>query len=221
MDGSRPRILTGTTRTRPGRTVAQDLTWSGEGRLTQLTEDTTSTDYLYDADGTLLIRDTEDGERVLYAGATELHLRADGTTWAQRHYAAGDLTVAIRTNASGTNKLTYLVSDHHNTSSLAITPGTQKFTKRYTSPFGAERGTPTGGTWPDDKGFLGKTDDATTGLTHIGARQYDPTIGQFISADPLLETDKAQTLNGYSYSINNPLTFTDPTGLGLDCGGGR
>jgi RHS repeat-associated protein len=212
---------TGNTRTRPGENATQDLTWSDEGQLTQLTEDTTSTDYLYDADGTLLIRDTEDGERVLYAGATELHLRADGTTWAQRHYAAGDLTVAVRTNASGTNKLTYLVSDHHNTSSLAITPGTQEFTKRYTSPFGAERGTPTGGTWPDDKGFLGKTDDATTGLTHIGARQYDPTIGQFISVDPLLETDKAQTLNGYSYSINNPVTFSDPTGLGLDCGGGR
>ncbi|WP_318280423.1 RHS repeat-associated core domain-containing protein, partial [Streptomyces griseoloalbus] len=50
-------------------------------------------------------------------------------------------------------------------------------------------------------------------------REYDPTIGQFISVDPLLELDKHQTLNGYSYAVQNPLTHSDPTGLGLKCGG--
>ncbi|MGW0828634.1 RHS repeat-associated core domain-containing protein, partial [Streptomyces sp. NPDC002845] len=63
-----------------------------------------------------------------------------------------------------------------------------------------------------------KTRDTTTGLTHIGAREYDPTLGQFISVDPILETDKPQTLNGYSYAAQNPLTNSDPTGLVLDCG---
>ena len=40
------------------------------------------------------------------------------------------------------------------------------------------------GTWPDDNGFLGKPQDDTTGLTHIGARAYDPTTGRFISVRP-------------------------------------
>ncbi|MFE0210329.1 RHS repeat-associated core domain-containing protein [Streptomyces sp. NPDC059001] len=212
---------TGNTTKRPGKTGGQDLAWSEEGKLAKLTESGKSTDYVYDADGTLLIRATAGGERILYAGATELHLRANGTTWAQRHYTAGDLTVAVRTNVSGTNKLTYLTGDHHGTQSLAIsTDSAQTFSKRYSTPFGAERGTPTGTTWPDDKGFLGKTDDKTTGLTHVGARQYDPTIGQFLSVDPLLETDKHQTLNGYTYGAQNPATFSDPTGLGLACGNG-
>ncbi|MEU6098907.1 RHS repeat-associated core domain-containing protein, partial [Streptomyces sp. NPDC047079] len=178
---------------RPGKTATQALTWSPEGKLSKLTESTTSTDYIYGADGSLLIRATQNGERVLYAGATELHLRANGTTWAQRYYSVGGTTAAVRSNASGTNKLTYLTGDHHGTSDLAIGSDTnQAFTKRYTTPFGADRGTPLGGPWPDDKGFLGKTSDATTGLTHIGAREYDPTIGQFISVDPLLETNKHQ-----------------------------
>ncbi|MEU9782781.1 ricin-type beta-trefoil lectin domain protein [Streptomyces phaeochromogenes] len=176
-----------------------------------------TTTYLYDANGELLIRNTQDGERVLYAGATELHLTADNTLWAQRYYGSA----AVRTNQNGTNKLTYLAGDHHGTSSLAISAdASQTVTKRHMTPFGAERGTPSGGSWPDDKTFLGKTNDTTTALVHIGAREYDSAIGQFISVDPLLETDKPQTLNGYSYAANSPVSFTDPTGLGLACGPG-
>ncbi|WP_406490673.1 polymorphic toxin-type HINT domain-containing protein [Streptomyces sp. NBC_01604] len=211
---------TGNTRHRPGQAATQTLDWSPEGQLSKLTENATSTDYLYAADGTLLIRATKDGERVLYAGATELHLRADGTKWAQRSYAAGDVTAAMRSNQSGTNKLTYLTGDHHGTSTLALNPDTaQTFTKRYTTPFGADRGQPAYGPWPNDKGFLGKTRDTTTGLTHIGAREYDPSTGQFLSVDPLLQADIPQSLNGYSYAAQNPLTNSDPSGLGLACGG--
>ncbi|MFE0701557.1 RHS repeat domain-containing protein [Streptomyces sp. NPDC058872] len=222
----------GNTTKRPGSTGTQDLTWSAEGKLTKLTESGKNTDYLYDADGTLLIRATQGGERILYTGATELHLRANGTTWAQRHYAAGSLTVAVRSNETGANKLTYLAGDHHGTQSLAISAdATQVFSKRHTSPFGTERGTPTGTAWPDDKGFLGKTNDKTTGLTHIGARAYDPGIGQFISVDPLLSLDQPQSFNGYGYANNNPTSFSDPTGekvpecnnpskYGITCRGG-
>lgn len=216
---------TGNTKTRPGQAAGgtQDLTWSDEGQLSKLTENGTSTDYLYGADGNLLIRTTGNGERVLYAGATELHLRADGTTWAQRYYASGGMTVAMRSNESGSEKLSYLAGDHHGTSSLAIgADTTQAFTKRYTTPFGADRGTPAYGPWPDDKGFLGKTRDTTTGLTHIGAREYDPTIGQFLSVDPILATSDAQSLNGYSYADNSPVTSADPSGLCMadQCGVG-
>ncbi|MEW2193877.1 polymorphic toxin-type HINT domain-containing protein [Streptomyces microflavus] len=209
--------VTGNTTERPGKAGRQDLLWSDEGRLTKLTESGKSTDYVYAADGTLLIRATQGGERVLYAGATELHLRANGTTWAQRTYAAGDLTVAVRSNESGANKLTYLAGDRHGTQSLAISAdSSQSFSKRYTSPFGAERGTPTGAPWPNDKGFLGKTDDRTTGLTHVGARQYDPAIGQFISADPVLSPGQPQSLNGYAYANNTPVTSSDASGLWCD-----
>ncbi|WP_093695010.1 RHS repeat-associated core domain-containing protein [Streptomyces sp. 2231.1] len=50
-------------------------------------------------------------------------------------------------------------------------------------------------------------------VTHRGAREYDPTIGQFISVDPLLSPDQHQSLNGCSYAGNTPVTQSDPTGL--------
>lgn len=204
---------TGNTTKRPGASGGQSLAWSEEGKLTKLTQGGKSTDYVYDADGILLIRAAENGERVLYAGATELHLKADGGTWAQRYYKAGDTTIAVRSNQTGKQELAYLAGDHHGTQSLAITAnGEQAVSKRYVSPFGAERGKSVG-RWPDDKGFLGMTDDRGTGLTHVGAREYDPAIGQFLSVDPVFDAGTPQSLNAYSYASNNPLTFSDPTGL--------
>lgn len=223
---------TGNTKTRPGTQAAQTLTWNPEGKLATATEPAAGTkpalgtNYLYDADGELLIRRaTGNGDTVLYLGATEVRLTTKGTTktiTGTRYYSAAGQTIAMRTTTAGTpdNKLTFLAADHHGTSSLAIDATTQAVTKRYTTPFGAPRGTePT--TWPDDKAFLGKPADIDTGLTHIGAREYDPRIGQFISVDPVLSLDQHQSYNGYSYANNTPVTFSDPSGLYLDDGTGH
>ncbi|WP_130800342.1 RHS repeat-associated core domain-containing protein, partial [Streptomyces otsuchiensis] len=55
--------------------------------------------------------------------------------------------------------------------------------------------------------------DATTGLYNIGAREYDPALGRFISLDPIMDLTDPQQIHGYTYANNNPLAFTDPTGL--------
>jgi RHS repeat-associated protein len=117
----------------------------------------------------------------------------------------------VRSNKSGTSALSWLAADQHGTCSVAMDATTQAVTKRYTTPFGASRTGGTG-TWPDDKGFLGKSADSSSGLTHLDAREYDPVIGRFISVDPVLETTDGQTLNGYTYAGANPATFSDPTG---------
>jgi RHS repeat-associated protein len=53
-----------------------------------------------------------------------------------------------------------------------------------------------------------------TGLYYYGARYYDPTIGRFISADTIVQNAaNPQTLNRYSYCLNNPLKYIDPSGL--------
>ncbi|MGW2471367.1 RHS repeat-associated core domain-containing protein [Streptomyces bauhiniae] len=202
-----------------GSSKAQTLAWSAEGKLARLTDDgtATATNYLYDADGQLLIRrdNAPSGETVLYLGATEVHLKT-GKKWANRYYSAAGATIALRTNESGAEKLSFLAGDQHGTSSISITSDSaQALTKRYSTPFGNPRGQ-TIGVWPDDKGFLGKSADAGTGLTHIGAREYDPSAGQFISTDPILAPEQHQSLNGYSYAGNNPVTSSDPTGLFCD-----
>ncbi|MFC5099639.1 RHS repeat-associated core domain-containing protein [Kibdelosporangium philippinense] len=65
---------------------------------------------------------------------------------------------------------------------------------------------------PGNRGFLGGSQDTGTGLTHLGAREYDPDTGRFISVDPVLAIGDPQQLNGYTYSNNSPVTMSDPSG---------
>ncbi|MFF1719382.1 RHS repeat-associated core domain-containing protein [Streptomyces sviceus] len=217
----------GNTTSRPGPGAQQTLAWNSEGDLSKLTESTKETSYLYDANGDLLIRRAKgDGDTVLYLGAgTEVRLTVKGTAKTlsgTRYYGANGQTIAVRTATVGVSdtKLSFLAGDHHSTSSVTLDASTYAVTKRYSSPFGSPRGTKAT-TWPDDKAFLGKPADESTGLTHVGAREYDPIIGQFISVDPILDLTDAQTLNGYSYAANSPVTNSDPTGLWLDDGTGH
>ena len=58
--------------------------------------------------------------------------------------------------------------------------------------------------------FTGKELDEETGLYYYGARYYDPSIGLFMSVDPL--ADKYPGWNPYNYTLNNPVRFIDPDG---------
>ncbi|MEW6715768.1 MAG: RHS repeat-associated core domain-containing protein, partial [Nitrospirota bacterium] len=61
--------------------------------------------------------------------------------------------------------------------------------------------------------FTGQEEDAETGLYYYGARYYDPVLGRFVSADSIVQDPfEPQTLNRYSYVINNPLKYVDPNG---------
>ncbi|MGS2590554.1 polymorphic toxin-type HINT domain-containing protein [Streptomyces hebeiensis] len=202
----------GNTTARPG----QQLDWDAEGHLAKVTEGTKTTEYLYDADGNRLIGRTPT-ETTLYLGHTEITLTKGADKPKATRYAdiSGGHTAVLNDDRT----TTFTIGDHHGTGQLAVKAADLSITQRRTLPFGAIRGdAPT--SWPGTKGFVGGTDDTkATGLTHLGAREYDPTTGRFISVDPLLQTDIPQTLNGYTYAAQNPHTNTDPSGLGLACGG--
>jgi RHS repeat-associated protein len=77
-----------------------------------------------------------------------------------------------------------------------------------------------GGIDPSEHHFTGKERDNESGLDYMDARYYGSTMGRFMSPDPLGgHTEDPQTLNRYAYARNNPLVYTDTTGLdfNLDC----
>ncbi|WLQ13235.1 FG-GAP-like repeat-containing protein [Hahella aquimaris] len=63
------------------------------------------------------------------------------------------------------------------------------------------------------QGYTGHEHVDAMGLIHMGGRVYDPIIGRFLSADPIVQAPSmSQSFNRYSYVMNNPLSMTDPSG---------
>ncbi|MFJ2777932.1 polymorphic toxin-type HINT domain-containing protein [Kitasatospora sp. NPDC087315] len=181
----------------------------------------TTTTYLYDADGNQLIR-RNPGTTTLTLGTDELTV--DTVTKAQtgtRYYPIPSGMTMIRKGAgTAPGSFTVQVADHHGTNTVSLDLTTLTTARRPVDPFGNPRGTqPAPGGWLGSKGFVGGTEDETTGLTNLGARQYQPITGRFISVDPILDGSDPQQINGYAYSNNNPINLADPTGLkSEECG---
>ncbi|MCK4679304.1 MAG: hypothetical protein KAT48_14315 [Bacteroidales bacterium] len=64
-----------------------------------------------------------------------------------------------------------------------------------------------------DRGFTGHEHLDDLGLINMNGRVYDNSLGRFLSPDPYVQMpDFPQNFNRYSYCLNNPLIYTDPSG---------
>ncbi|MFT5451759.1 MAG: RHS repeat-associated protein, partial [Enterobacterales bacterium] len=55
----------------------------------------------------------------------------------------------------------------------------------------------------------------------MNGRVYDYNLGRFLSVDPFIQDpDNSQSMNPYSYIMNNPLSGTDPSGYLSESSGG-
>jgi RHS repeat-associated protein len=216
-------LHTRTPTTGPGQT----LTWDDEGHLAQVDtsgSSPTTTKYLYDADGNQLIR-RDPGQTTLFVGDTEIVVNTSVTPnvllGAVRTYTHGGsgTPVALHSSLAG-GGVKYLFNDPNGTATLSMDTTTQQVARQQYTPYGQPRASANTTTWPDPThSYLGKPQDTTTGYTDVGARKYDPTLGRFISADPLLQPTSPQSLGGYTYAGDNPVTTSDPSGLcpEIDC----
>ncbi|MFJ7777979.1 polymorphic toxin-type HINT domain-containing protein [Streptomyces yangpuensis] len=196
------------------------LTWNDQGKLDKITGtgESAGTSYLYDTGGNQLIR-RDPGRTTLNLGTDQITLdTATGKVSNVRTYGApGGLSVT-RTTTAGKSTLSYQSSDHHGTNGVQFDATDLNHIRRPADPFGNERGTqPTAGSWAGDKGFVGGTKEQATGFTLLGAREYDPTTGRFISPDPIIDPGDPQQWNAYAYSNNDPINKSDATGLKVFC----
>jgi RHS repeat-associated protein len=65
-----------------------------------------------------------------------------------------------------------------------------------------------------DHGYTGHEHLDDMGLIHMNGRVYDPRTGRFLQADPTIQSPgNLQSFNRYSYVMNNPFFYTDPSGF--------
>jgi RHS repeat-associated protein len=177
----------------------------GVDRLTSISGDApTAGSNIYDADGTRILRRDATGTTLYLLGQ---EVRREGTTvTGTRYYTFAGKLIASRT-ASG---LTWTYIDHQGTQHTSVDAATQAVTVRRQTPYGVPRGSDP--VWANQKGFVGGDVDPS-GLTHLGAREYDPALGRFISVDPVMDLADPQQFQAYAYANNSPVSFSDPDGL--------
>ncbi len=206
-----------------GRTI----TWSPYNKPIKIEKDgvQTATQFDYGANRNR-IRQVNDQKIIYYVNGL-FEQEYDGTTTTDVHYIkAGGSTIAI-VKSKGTNdplETRYLHKDHLG-GIESITNEQGNLVQQFSyDPHGKRRAV----NWTDDdnvsnpaiyqfdtqRGFTGHEHLDEVGLIHMNGRVYDPTLGRFISADPFVQfPDNGQSLNRYSYVLNNPLSYSDPSGF--------
>jgi len=78
---------------------------------------------------------------------------------------------------------------------------------------------PTSPVYPGTFGFTGQRFERSVALYDYNARWYEPQLGKFVQADSIVQAVfEPQSLNGYSYVVNDPLNEIDPSGNQHLCG---
>ena len=141
----------------------------------------------------------------------------DGSTRYRHYINSPEGTVAtlevVQSGANTTIERRYWLRDHLGSVIATVDgAGGQKTAFGYT--VWGERTSPvTVNASYTQRGYTGHEMLDEVGLVHMNGRVYDPAIGKFLSADPIVQAAfSGQSFNRYSYVVNNPLRYTDPTG---------
>jgi RHS repeat-associated protein len=127
---------------------------------------------------------------------------------------------AATTATGSTTAITYLHQDHLN-STNATTDGSGLLAENLQYyPYGAIRtDTLYNGSGGNQRKYIGEVYDASSGLDYLNARYYASGRGGFVSEDPVFlgnpkqqDLSNPQSFNPYSYSLNNPISRSDPSG---------
>ncbi len=161
-----------------------------------------TTTFVYDGAGARVKKTGLYGEMV-YIG--KLYECREGSC--SKHIYAGGGRLAIKSGGE-----TFYYHQDYLGSSKVITSDTgENMEQVYYDPFGATSAD-VGAARVSHK-YTSQEFDVETGLYYYNARYYNPTLGKFTSPDTIVpDPSYSQAFNRYSYVLNNPMIYTDPSG---------
>ena len=196
----------------------QSISYTPFGKILSITEGNNTMDFTYGPDeerwkteltnGNSLVRTTIYGDN--YEQVTD----ANGQT---RHIYYLDGAVYVLDDGATSGRLYFAFTDHLGSiTRLYSEYGNEVFAAEYDA-WGKQ--TVTVDSLDFRRGYTGHEMMPEFGLINMNGRLYDPVLGRFLSPDNYVQLpDFSQSFNRYSYCLNNPLKYTDPSGelFGID-----
>ncbi len=133
----------------------------------------------------------------------------------KKYYSFAGQSIAMKDADFAVNGFKYFLSDHLGSVSLVLYKDQNNIEhseqQRYL-PFGQPRAMSPAIT-STDLTYTGQRALPDTGLMDYRARFYSPSLGRFLQPDSIIPgAANPQSWNRYSYTVNNPVRFNDPTG---------
>ena len=180
--------------------------WDPSNRLVKVTAGSTLQGaYAYDGMGRRVESVEAATTLYAYAGTESLYETVPGVSNNDTIYAGGFRIARV----SGTTTKYFHTDALGSTRLVTSSTKTILFSDSY-QPYGQDNLSSGSETYK----FTGKPVSQTTGLYYEYQRWYDPSIGRFISRDPLPgHRSNPQTLNPYVYVLDSPTGVTDPSGM--------
>lgn len=202
----------------------QDITYNGMQRPATITENGYVATLSYDDGGdrvkmVLTHNGTTQLTRYYLGGQYEMDVEAN----TERLYLGGDAysSPAVYVKEAGNWNIYYICRDYQGSITHIVNAnGSLKQELSY-DPWGRLRDPNTQQVYAVGaepvlflaRGYTGHEHLTVFGLINMNARLYDPALGRFLSPDPYVQSpDNSQNFNRYSYCLNNPLRYSDPSG---------
>ena len=196
---------------------ARTYNWNNAGYLTQATGSSGAATYRYNGAGQRVAKTLSNG------GARHYLYGDDGVSllgeYAQASAGAAASPVTEIVYLEGTPVLaikgtvTYFIQADHLNAPRLVKSSAGAASWRWRSDaygVGAADENPSGaGMFEFNARFPGQQFDGETGLYYNNARYYDPTVGRYISSDPV---GLQGGVNTYAYGLQSPVVYTDPSG---------
>ncbi|MBI3652567.1 MAG: hypothetical protein HY231_16220, partial [Acidobacteria bacterium] len=194
----------------PSTPTNKSYAYDGDNHQVSFSFNAQTTQYAYDGDGRRVRKLNPDNSSLVYV-----------------YNAMGQLIAEYATNTpTGALQTSYLTTDHLGSTRVVMTKdasGAVVVRARYDFlPFGEaltvnRSGNGYGGSDTTRQKFTGHERDQESGLDFAQARYCSSVTGRFMSPDPLSANggkfEMPQSWNRYAYCVNNPLVYTDPSGL--------
>ncbi|WP_171041058.1 SpvB/TcaC N-terminal domain-containing protein [Pseudoalteromonas aurantia] len=198
-------------------------TYNAMDKPISLTKHGVTTEFMYGPDHMRYKQTKGSSTFTYYAGGYEEDVKNGKTTW--RAYIGDVAVVSQGEGESATIRYTH--RDRLGSARLFTDKNGNVLAERNFDPFGKPKEASGEQKLP---AMLGDMDTATTmrgftdhehldgqQLIHMNGRVYDYNLGRFMSVDPVIQSPgDSQSINPYSYIMNNPLAGTDPTGYSIE-----